>query len=676
MNLVIERIGREKNSEKDEDEIIDNFPYEFFDEEKNININNKNKEIKNSKSNIKQKKENKKLKNNINRIDNDMVIDFDEENDEREKSNKNNYSLDQEDIIEILNLNNNNEMNNSGKKLLEKLNAKILLKDLYEKKKQVKNAYEEYSTKLIETMNNNYVKNILENSPNKKENKKINNDFLIHQQTNTINDINIFCLNNKDNNNILNFNKNNNEFNYLKKNKSETLFNTNNNSINNINNKPRVSIINLEYKNNFDRDNMYKEFLNEYNDVIKYRTNLGMEKNGKINYELYIDILNDLNYIDITSTPQIYFLNNSIYKNIWNFLVLIESKNNYNNNSDFSIKDNDNDNAYLESNTLLIFLLILNGFFNSVKKLIEIKSELNWLKLENYEKLIINEKYINKNFSSLNEIREKHKKNLISNNPEFNSNINTIDKKIKSVEISGCHDDIISDYFNSINRQTLSNKKIRKNNYSESKLIRNKKIINRKEHKAHQLYVFKPKIRNISFNAKKLDFNKQKNSGKTKNVINNNKLLLSNSSINNLDMKKSLNKSGSKNKNKSKINYIEFVNLSQNDINKKNNKSFFKYDKNHINKRNDNSNSKLKTRNYYNKIKQNRTDLLKLFKNNKYKEGTINEKYEEIKRQRENSKSKGKIKINYENVIKIDSKDKNNEINQKHKFQFRKKEYN
>ena len=413
MNLVIERIGREKNSEKDEDDIIDNFPYEFFDEEKNININNKNKEIKNSKSNTKQKRENKKLKNNINRIDNDMVIDFDEENDEREKSNKNNYSLDQEDIIEILNLNNNNEINNSEKKLLEKLNAKILLKDLYEKKKQVKNAYEEYSTKLIETMNNNYVKNILENSPNKKENKKINNDFLIHQQTNTINDINIFCLNNKDNNNILNFNKNNNEFNYLKKNKSETLFNTNNNNVNNINNKPRVSIINLEYKNNFDKDNMYKDFLNEYNDVMKYRTNLGMEKNGKINYELYIDILNDLNYIDITSTPQIYFLNNSIYKNIWNFLILIESKNNHNNNSDFSIKDNDNDNAYLESNTLLIFLLILNGFFNSVKKLIEIKSELNWLKLENYEKLIINEKYINKNFNSLNEIREKHKKNLI-----------------------------------------------------------------------------------------------------------------------------------------------------------------------------------------------------------------------------------------------------------------------
>ena len=61
--------------------------------------------------------------------------------------------------------------------------------------------------KLKETMKNDYVKNIIE-MPDKKGNKnKIKNDFLIHQQTNTINDINIFCLNNKDNNNnFINFN--------------------------------------------------------------------------------------------------------------------------------------------------------------------------------------------------------------------------------------------------------------------------------------------------------------------------------------------------------------------------------------------------------------------------------------------------------------------------------------
>ena len=625
MKFVIERIGRE-NYEENDDEIIDNFAYEFFEEEKKINkeINNK----------IKKEKDKKIIKE----IDNDMVIDFDEENNEKEKSNKNNYSLDQEDIIEILNLNKDNDENNSEKKLLDKLNAKILLKDLYEKKKQMKNAYEEYSSKLIETMKNNYVKNILENSSNKKN--KINNDFLIHQQTNTINDINIFCLNNnKDNNNIINFN-------------------------------------NFEYKNNIINNKEFKDFLIEYNNSILNRTFLDMKKNPNLNYELFIDILNDLNYIDITKTPQIYFLNNSLYKNLWNFLI--------------STLHSKNDNNHLESNTLLIFLLILNGFFNSVKKLIEIKSELNWLNLENYEILIINDKYITKNFSELNEIRAKHKKNIIKENPI--NNINIINKKIKSVEISGCHDDVISDYlnsydFNTISKQTSSNQKLKIRNLSETKLNKRKNVINKKEHKTqHIIYAFKPKIRNISFNAKKIEFNNRKNQNKNQikknnNNINVNKLFSSNSSISNFDLKHSLNKSGRKSKNKTKINYIEFVNLSQNDINKKNSKSFFKYDKNY--KRNDNSNSKIKKRNYYNKIQQNRTDLLKLFKNNKYKDGTIDEKYEEIKRKRENnSKSKGKIKINYENVIRIDKfekldKDKNNEvINQKHKFHFRKKEYN
>ena len=140
-----------------------------------------------------------------------MVIDFDEENIERKNSNKNNYSLDQEDIIEILNLNkdhNNNlifnEENNIEKSILDKLNAKILLKDLHEKKSQVKNAYAEYSSKLKETMDNDYIKDLMSGSDKKNSKNKIN----IHQQTNTINDINIFCLNNKDNNNnFINFNK-------------------------------------------------------------------------------------------------------------------------------------------------------------------------------------------------------------------------------------------------------------------------------------------------------------------------------------------------------------------------------------------------------------------------------------------------------------------------------------
>ena len=702
MNFVIERIGRE-NDEQEED-IIDNFSYEFFDEEKpsqeiNKKINSnliQNKEKEKAKDNkIKPKKEVNKVHNSIQDIDNDMIIDFDEENLDMKDSNKINYSLDQDDIIEILHLNKDNDNNiffkenNIEKKLLDKLNAKILLKDLYETKKKAKNAYEEYSIKLKEMMKNDNVKKMIENSAKKKSKNKINNDFLIHQQTNTINDINIFCLNNKDNNNnFINFNKQNNElFNekVLKKNKSQKYFHSNNNA-DNTNNKPKINIINFEYNKQPD-DNNYKklkEFLNEYNNSLMNRVFMDMQKNPNINYEIYIDILNDLNYIDITISPQIFFLNNSIYKYIWNFLLLIQSKNGINNN----------DNSNLESNTLLIFLLILNGFFNSVKKLIEIKAELNWLKIDNYEVLIINDKYIHKNFGSLYEIRVKNKMNLIDDNDDYkqldnniysniDNNINILEKKIQSVEISKFQEDIISDYFNSYASNTneitnhmkgISNTKIR--NHSEAKINRQRKIINNENKdtkKNKQLYAFKPKIKNITFNADKINLKKKKSSSKKKQI---NKSSV-NSSINNFELRKILNQSGSKSKNKSKINYIEFVNLSQNELSKKNNKSYINYDKININKRNENSNSKKKTRNYYNKIKQNRTDLLKLFKNSKYKEGTINDNYEEIKRQREsNSKSKGKVKIKYENVVNIEKIDnhENNEKNQKHKYQFKKKE--
>ena len=684
MNLVIEKIGREDNNE---DDIIENFSYEFFEEDmfnsevqnsiinsnsiphdkinNNDNQNNNitNKPIINSKQeNNKELNKNKEKDKNKN-VKQEMIIDFDEENLERKESNKNNYSLDQEDIIEILNLNKNNKNDeNLEKDLFDKLNAKILLKDLNEKKKQFKDAYIEYSSKLKETMNNDYLKNIMENPSKKKSKNKIKNDFLIHQQTNTINDINIFCLNNKeDNNNFINLNKQENK-----------IFRNDNNIIND--NGSKINIINFESMKNSDYIKELKLFLIEYNNSIQKRTYMDMKKNPNLNYELYIDVLNDLNYIDINISPQIYFLNNSLYKSVWNFLTTIHNKNN----------NNAKEIINLESNSLLIFLLILNEFFNSIKKLIEIKSELNWLKIENYEILIINDKYIEKNFGILKEIRSKNKSNLIGSDiNKFDSNLNILDKKIKSIEISNYQDDIISDYLksyaynnevnNNISQQNQENKKTR--NYSETKLNRRKKYIKDDDNnnKQKQLYAFKPKIKNISFNIEKTILKERKQSYKNIRI---NKYS-GNTSINNIDLRKSLHKSGSKKKIKSKINYIDFVNLSQNDINNKNNKSFVNYNHNN-NKRNENSNSKLK-RKYYNKIKQNRTDLLKLFKNNKYKEGTINEKYEEIKRQREsNSKSKvTKVKINYENVINIDNNDNNikNETNQKqHKYQFKKKE--
>ena len=682
MNFIIERIGRDNY---DEDEIIDNFSYEFFEDiiteldskkdSKNLDsIQQEQIIVNNNVNNIKtkSKKEKPDLNNNNIVIKNkkdenyDMIIDFDEENIEKKDTIKNNYSLDQEDILEILNLNKDNNNNiisneeNIEKDLFDKLNAKILLKDLQEKKKQFKNAYAEYSSKLKETMNNDYVKNIMENSKKKRSKNKIKNDFLIHQQTNTINDINIFCLNNKDNNN-----------NFINFNKPENKIYTDNKD-----NKPKINIINFDYMKNQD-DKDYKEFLNEYNNSIQKRAYMDMRRNPNLSYEIYIDILNDLNYIDISISPQIYFANNSIYKHLWNFLITI------NNNNVINISENIN----LESNSLLIFLLILNGFFNSVKKLIEIKSELNWLKIENYEVLIINDKYIEKNFGLLKEIKEKNKKNLIEEKPElhrYSDNFkNILEKKMNmnSGETSNYQDDIISDYLksfafnhnsNEINANSLPRKEnIKKKNYSTSKLIKTKNFIYKSEHKEKQLYAFKPKIKNISFHNEKQSLKTRNKSCK----INRINKYSSNTSINNIDLRKTVNKSGSKKKIKSKINYIDFVNLSQNDINNKNNKSFVS---NHmINKRNENSNSKLKSNKYSNKIKQNRTDLMKLFKNNKYKDGTINEKFEQIKRQREsNSKSKGtKLRIDYENVVKIEENNNyNKEGNQKHKYQFKKKE--
>ena len=81
-----------------------------------------------------------------------------------------------------------------------------------------------------------------------------------------------------------------------------------------------------------------------------------------------------------------------------------------------------------------------------------------------------------------------------------------------------------------------------------------------------------------------------------------------------------------------------------------------------------------KSGNYITKVKQNRTDLKKLFKNNEYKDGTLNERLEQIKRQRNKSKSKGsKVQINYEEYNNnLDNNKEKNEQIQKPKYQFRK----
>ena len=156
------------------------------------------------------------------------------------------------------------------------------------------------------------------------------------------------------------------------------------------------------------------------------------------------------------------------------------------------------------------------------------------MELENYEILIINDKYIGQNFGELKIIRERNKSNLIKDSSEINkykenNNIMNLPENImKSVGISNGEDDIISNYFNSYAfntneitnyMQNLSNKKIKeKRNCSESRLNKAKVMINKEEIKNKQLYAFKPKIKNITVNMARTSLKKGKSSSKIKRV--------------------------------------------------------------------------------------------------------------------------------------------------------------
>ena len=649
------------------------------------------------------------------------------------KENIINYSLDQEEIMDILDLNKKgkkiekekenkaNDINEDdlSKIFLNKNSEKKLLKDLYEKEMKFKNAYAEYYTKLSETMNNNYFKDMIENSTNKnifkEANQMSNKDFLIHQQTNTINDINIFCLNNSNNNNnnYVNFNapksqtfeiKNNYNINDFRKNNSDNhLFNSQNINIGNAYEEYKNSKLDKYQINNNDYARhptiilSIRKFLNEYNISVQTRSLVESDKNPLLNYETYIDILNDLNYISQNNLAQIYFINTSIYKELWKFLI------NINNNENIF----DNEEHILESNVLLMFLLVLNGFFNNKKMIEELEIELKWLKFENYEILIMKSEYIENNFSELIGIRRKNI--LMKFNYENNLFIINNQKKYIS-ENNSNPEDILSEYFNSYTSKNLNNiYNPVLNNYNNN--IKNKKIYNysanKLDEKNHykqkkissninnnkQLYAFKP--RNNS-NVKKIDLNKEKIHSLVKNnslgsikvnrAVDVNKLQLDKieNIINNNEIRKEKNLKRNNIKNKilktEKINYNEYYNLSKtkddvNDIHI-NNSSFHNSIIKIPSKQNilNNISTKNKSNNYITKVKQNRTDLKKLFKNNEYKDGTINERLEKIKKHRNNSRPKGiKIQINYEEYTNFDKfKDKNNEQNQKHKFQFRK----
>lgn len=785
-----------KNKERNDENVIDFDEESIFitndkTEENNVNVNIKDNELNEKKDinfeninkiNLNFKTENKYLKlsdileGEQNKVDNKNInkkIIKDKGNDnminkeiirnengnnniliqnenKKKDSNKENifsYSLDQEEIMDILNLNKEKKNLEVNEKNTEKINdeeiskiflnqvsAKKLIHDLYEKEMKFKNAYAEYYTKLSETMNNNYFKEMLQNSNSNtlsKENinqqSKTNIDYLIHQQTNTRNDINIFCLNNNNSsNNYLNFNNN--------ESKSQTFEIVNNqnlilNNISNLNNKNSESPpfngqnqnINIKHsayeeykisklaknsiekdKNNMNNDYIrhptiilsIRKFLNEYNISVQNRTLMELSKNPSLNYESYIDILNDLNYIDQSKLPQIYFINISIYRQIWNFLVNIKN----------DVQAINGEEFILESNLLLIFLLLLNGFFNNTKIIDELEIELNWINFENYEKLILKYGYIMANFKELIDIR---KNNILS---KSNSNLILINKTKKNFDSeikSKEPDDILSEYFNSYINQISNNKKSNIKNDSEN-ITKEKNIYNYSDNKIHENKNSKQKIINHnSVNNKLYAFKPRNNSNMKKYDIHRdiNKVMKKNYSLNSLqankskdsnplktnavdiiiskdELKKSKHLKRSKIKNKilknNSIHYNELYNLSQNKediIDKSKNTT---PNSNILTKKSSKKNFlsniiiKGKSGDYSIKVKQNRTDLKKLFKNNEYKDGTINERLEKIKKQRNISKPKGgKVQINYEEYTNL-NKFKENEQNKKIKYQFRK----
>ena len=134
---------------------------------------------------------------------------------------------------------------------------------------------------------------------------------------------------------------------------------------------------------------LIKKLLFEYCTSIMKNAYSDYMKNPKINYEQYIDVLKDLYYLEKDALPEDYLEEDSMYKELWNKLI------------QFSTAPVNS----IESNVLLLYILELNGFFSNDKILKELENELYWIKLEEYDDLIANAKYIEENWDDLKKIK-------------------------------------------------------------------------------------------------------------------------------------------------------------------------------------------------------------------------------------------------------------------------------
>ena len=141
---------------------------------------------------------------------------------------------------------------------------------------------------------------------------------------------------------------------------------------------------------------LIKTLIYEYATSVNQNIYIDLTKNPKMNYEQYIDILKDLYYIERDAPSEEYLPENTMYKELWNKLMKFSS----------------GPENSVESNVLLIFLLELNGFFGNENYISELRNEMYWINLEDYDDLIANVKYIEMNWDDLKMVKINYIKKL------------------------------------------------------------------------------------------------------------------------------------------------------------------------------------------------------------------------------------------------------------------------
>ena len=332
---------------------------------------------------------------------------------------------------------------------------------------------------------------------------------------------------------------------------------------------------------------LIKKALYEYSISIKKNAYIDLTKNPKINYEQYIEILKDLYYLDKDALPEDYLEEETKYKELWKKLTKFSSS---------------PENS-IESNILLLFLLELNGFFNNEKILKVLKKEIYWIKLEEYDDLIANAKYIEENWNDLKiekienikklklegKYKPIHYEEFYSNYSNDKSNLNSSDENHYLTTLKGNtnyhlihgyssknkNSEDISIFSNSFNKNeenklcsfsisNFSNKNIRKKvpikdsyiNIMEKKQKEIENIKKDEEKKLKEICTFKPQINkvnksifnnNVKVELSKYNTNKSINLHKKYVINNNNNLIENNLTIVNQNIDKKNNPSHSPN---------------------------------------------------------------------------------------------------------------------------------